>query len=223
MDYPIYLDLKGKSCFILGAGSVSLRKTKRLLESSARVTVASLEFLSGFEVLKKRYGRQLLLKKITKTTTLTPFLKGVVLAFACTTDSIRNKKLARLAQEKGILVNQSTGGITGDFVLPATWNKGQIQIAVGTSGLSPYLGRRLGERSGKLVRSEEVKFSNWLKKEKIRRQALTLLKSEKSRKELFQWLSSPRFIKLFKTQAKSEADTAFQKKIVLLQKKEEKI
>ena len=136
---------------------------------------------------------------------------------------MRNQELANLTKKKGIFLNQSISDVKGDFILPSTWQKGEIQISVGTSGLSPYLSRRLKERSGKLVKSEEVRFSDWLKKEKIRKQALTLLKSKESQKELFQWLSTPRFINLFKTRSKSEADFAFQKKIVLLQKKEGKL
>ena len=107
MNYPIYLDLKGKSCFVLGGGNVSLRKTKKLLESGARVTVASLEFLYGFGVLKKQHSRQLSLKKITEKTSLNSFLKGVALVFACTTDNVRNQELANLTKKKGIFINQS--------------------------------------------------------------------------------------------------------------------
>ncbi|MFQ5342956.1 MAG: bifunctional precorrin-2 dehydrogenase/sirohydrochlorin ferrochelatase, partial [Anaerolineae bacterium] len=39
--YPVYLDLKGRYCVVIGGGSVAEGKVKGLLEAEAKVTVIS--------------------------------------------------------------------------------------------------------------------------------------------------------------------------------------
>ena len=37
--YPIFLDLRGKACLVVGGGRVATRRIRRLIESGARVSV----------------------------------------------------------------------------------------------------------------------------------------------------------------------------------------
>ena len=39
--YPIFLNLEGKKCVVVGGGEVALRKVRALLDSGARVVVVS--------------------------------------------------------------------------------------------------------------------------------------------------------------------------------------
>ena len=39
--YPVFLNIRGKRCVVVGGGEVALRKVKALLECGANVTVVS--------------------------------------------------------------------------------------------------------------------------------------------------------------------------------------
>ena len=47
-QFPINLNLEGRSCLVVGAGRIGLRKTEQLLAAGARVTVVAPEVVSDF-------------------------------------------------------------------------------------------------------------------------------------------------------------------------------
>ena len=51
--YPIFLDIKGRSCLVVCAGSVGTRKVERLLECGALVTVVGLDVSQTLKRLSK--------------------------------------------------------------------------------------------------------------------------------------------------------------------------
>jgi len=220
MTYPIYLNLKAKRCFVLGGGQVALRKVKKLLSAGAHVTVASLAFQKEFQKLKTKSSKALRLVTLKKTQSPNSFLKGIELAFACTSDGRRNKTLTTQCEKRGIWVNQADDLSRSSFLVPALWQEGPLQVAVSTSGLSPLLGRRLKERAAKLIKPEELKFLRWLKSQKIRETVTRSLQSSELRQTIYEDLNRPSFLKLFKGKAVSKANVEFQRKIKLLKKKE---
>ena len=50
-QFPINLNLEGRSCLVVGAGRIGLRKTEQLLAAGARVTVVAPEVVSDFSGL----------------------------------------------------------------------------------------------------------------------------------------------------------------------------
>jgi len=221
MTYPIYLNLEAKRCFVLGGGQVALRKTKKLLSAGAHVTVASLSFQKEFQKLKTKSSKALRLVVLKGAKSPTSFLKGIELAFACTSDGRRNKALAAQCKKRGIWVNQADDLSRSSFLVPALWQEGPLQVAVSTSGLSPLLGRRLKERAAKLIRPEELKFLRWLQRQKVRETVTGSLQSAELRQKLFEDLNRPSFLKLFKGKTVLKANVEFQRKIRLFKKREE--
>ena len=70
-------------------------------------------------------------------------LEGAFLAFAATDRREVNAAVAWEAQERGIPVNVADEPSEGDFVLPSTLRRGQLQVTVSTGGASPTLAQRI--------------------------------------------------------------------------------
>jgi precorrin-2 dehydrogenase / sirohydrochlorin ferrochelatase len=70
-------------------------------------------------------------------------LEGAFLAFAVTDWREVNAAVAREGRERGIPVNVADEPSEGDFALPSTLRRGQLQVAVSTGGASPALARRI--------------------------------------------------------------------------------
>jgi precorrin-2 dehydrogenase len=132
--YPIFLDLSGRRCVVVGGGKVAGRKARKLLQARARVVVISPEIGAELESVAVEVHRR-------------PYrggdLEGAYLAFAATDSREVNAAVAREGKERDIPVNVADRPSEGDFALPSTLRRGGLQVAVSTGGASPNLARRI--------------------------------------------------------------------------------
>jgi len=132
--YPIFLDLSGRRCVVVGGGEVASRKARKLLQARARVVVISPEIKAELESVAVEIHRR-------------PYKEGdlddAYLAFAATDSREVNAAVAREAKERGIPVNVAERPSEGDFALPSVLRRGGLQVAVSTGGASPALARRI--------------------------------------------------------------------------------
>jgi precorrin-2 dehydrogenase/sirohydrochlorin ferrochelatase len=144
--YPIFLDLSGRRCVVVGGGEVASRKARKLLQARAEVVVISPEVRSELESVATEVHRR-------------PYgegdLEGAYLAFAATDAREVNAAVAEEAKERGIPVNVADRPSEGDFALPSVMRRGRLQVAVSTGGASPTLARGI---KGEL---EEVFGPEW--------------------------------------------------------------
>ena len=144
--YPIFLDLSGRRCVVVGGGKVAGRKARKLLQARARVVVISPEIEAELESVAVEVHRR-------------PYaegdLEGAYLAFAATDSRGVNAAVAREAKERGIPVNVADRPSDGDFALPSTLRRGALQVAVSTGGASPTLARKIKDKL------EEVFAPEW--------------------------------------------------------------
>jgi precorrin-2 dehydrogenase len=132
--YPIFLDLSGRRCVVVGGGEVANRKARKLLQARAHVVVISPELGAELESVAVEIHRR-------------PYregdLEGACLAFAATNSREVNAAVALEAKERGVAVNVADKPSEGDFALPSTLRRGRLQVAVSTGGASPTLARRI--------------------------------------------------------------------------------
>ena len=132
VPYPIFLDLGGCRCVVVGGGAVANRKARKLLQARAEVVVISPETRPEIESMAVEVRRR-------------PYeagdLEGAHLAFAATDSREVNSAVAREARERGIFVNVADKPSEGSFALPSTLRRGGLQVAVSTGGASPTLAR----------------------------------------------------------------------------------
>ena len=132
--YPIFLDLDGRRCVVVGGGEVANRKARKLLQARAEVVVVSPEVKPELESVAVEVHRR-------------PYrggdLERAFLVFAATGRRGVNAAVAREARGRGIPVNVADVPSEGDFALPSVLRRGQLQVAVSTGGASPTLARRI--------------------------------------------------------------------------------
>ena len=132
--YPIFLDLSGRRCVVVGGGEVANRKARKLLQARAHVVVISPEIAAELESVAVEVHSR-------------PYeegdLEGAYLAFAATDSREVNAAVAREAKEHGIPVNVADRPSDGDFAVPSTLRRGGLQVAVSTGGASPSLARKI--------------------------------------------------------------------------------
>ena len=138
--YPVFLDIAGKPVVVIGGGEVAARKVEGLLDAGAQVTVVSPELhpdLAGLVAAGRlRYlGREY----------QPGDLEGYILAFVATDDRSANAAVAREGKERGVWVNAVDDPPNCDFVMPGVVRRGDLVVAVSTSGGSPAMARKMRE------------------------------------------------------------------------------
>ncbi len=157
--YPVFLQLKGKKVLIAGAGPVGARKARTLAGAGARVTVVSPTSVLLPEDLRRVHW--------VRRNYRAADLKGAVLVFACTNDRKTNHRIVKDARRARIPVQDAADPKAGDFQVPSSITRGQIQVAFSTGGASPALARVLRERAERLIPEGFERYAAVL--ERIRR------------------------------------------------------
>jgi siroheme synthase-like protein len=136
--YPIFLNIGGKKCVVVGGGPVALRKVEALLEHGASVKVISSELCPELGQLGHDGTISILCRDYAWGD-----LEDAVIAVAATDDSEINGSVSAEARRRGILVNVVDDPQRSDFVVPSYLCRGDITVAVSTGGRSPALARRI--------------------------------------------------------------------------------
>ena len=139
--YPIFLKIHGKKCIVIGGGEVALRKVRMLLECGADVTVISPTFHPGLTELAGKKAVHLVRRNYR-----TGDLRGTAVVIAATDSKRTNHRAAADARRTKALVNVVDDPAPSDFIVPSSFRKGELTIAVSTGGASPALARKLRMR-----------------------------------------------------------------------------
>ena len=147
--YPMCLNLKGRTCIVVGGGRVALRKVRKLLEYGADVRVISPELCPELAGLLAEGKIQ-----VNSRPYQPGDLRQAWLAFAATGDPDTNQRVAAEARTWRIWVNVASDAENSDFILPSSGRRGNITIAVSTDGVSPALARKIRTRLENTIGNE---------------------------------------------------------------------
>ncbi len=139
--YPLLLRLDNKPVLVVGGGRVAERKVESLLRCGARVFIVSRELTAGLKRLLHE-GRLTFLGKDFSPEAL----DNKLLVIVGTDDMEFNTHVARLAKQKGIMVNVVDYPSECDFILPSVVRRGDLIIAISTSGKSPAFSKAMRKR-----------------------------------------------------------------------------
>ena len=139
--YPIFLDLRGRPCLVVGAGEVAGRKVAGLIGAGARVTVVAAEATAELARLA-RDGAIAWERRGYRAGDLA----GARLAIAATDDPEVNRRVAREAEAANIPFNAVDNLELSTFITPAVVARGDLVVAVSTGGRSPSMARKVRER-----------------------------------------------------------------------------
>jgi precorrin-2 dehydrogenase/sirohydrochlorin ferrochelatase len=136
--FPIFLKIAARPCLVIGAGHLAESKIESLQAAHARVTViapqatqriADLAAAGEIEWLEREYA--------------TGDLAGNFLVVAATNNPAVNRAVFHEAAESNVLCNAVDDPPFCDFYFPSVVRRGDLQIAISTTGASPALAQRL--------------------------------------------------------------------------------
>jgi precorrin-2 dehydrogenase/sirohydrochlorin ferrochelatase len=136
---PIFLDVRGRRCVVVGGGEVAARKVESLLAAGARVTVVSPNLTAP--ALAAAVEREMV-EHIARAYRRGD-IAGCALAYAATDDRDLHRALADEARELGIPLNVVDVPELCSFIAPAVVKRGALQIAISTGGAAPAFAARL--------------------------------------------------------------------------------
>ena len=155
MDYlPLFLDLRGKDCLVVGGGSVALRKIELLTKAGARVTVVAERFIEG--VTDHVTSNEV---RLVERSYQQGDVEGRNFVVAATDDAATNAQVFADCSTEDILVNTVDAASLSTAIFPSIVDRDPVLVAVSTGGRSPTLARvvrgwleaRLSPRLGALA------------------------------------------------------------------------
>ena len=189
--YPIYLDIKDRDCLVVGGGSVGTRKVKRLLECGAKVTVISVD---ATEKLKKLSDSGVI--QLKERDFQTSDLDDRFLVIGATDNQKLNFKIHAEAEQRGLLCNIADHPKECNFILPSIVNRGDLIIAISTSGKSPAFAKSLRKHLEREFGDEYAEFLNLMGA--IRQKLLSQDHEPEAHKHLFERLIEKDLVQMIK-------------------------
>ena len=139
--YPVSLALEDRECVVLGGGPLAAEKIQGLLRAGARVTVVAAEVEA--EIRRAAVdGRVVLVERDY----LSGDLQGAWLAIDASGRDDINAACRREAEDRRVILNVVDRAQLCDWIAPAIVQRGPLQVAVSTSGESPFLASALRRR-----------------------------------------------------------------------------
>jgi uroporphyrin-III C-methyltransferase/precorrin-2 dehydrogenase/sirohydrochlorin ferrochelatase len=126
MDFlPMFLNVRGEPCLVVGAGQVASRKAALLRRAGAQVTMTT-------EFREEELDRH-------------------ALVIAATSDQEVNRAVAAAARARRIPVNVVDQPALCSFILPSIIERAPLIVAVSSGGASPVLARLLRARLESMI------------------------------------------------------------------------
>ncbi len=155
--YPVFWNITGKKCVVVGGGEVARRKALRLIDCGAKVFVISPALTGELASLKEKRKINHIAQEYSPE-----HIEGAALVIGATDDDEINAAVSREARARGIPVNIVDDPQKCDFILPSLVERGDLAIAVGTAGNSPALARHLREEMEKTYGEEYAALNSIL-------------------------------------------------------------
>ena len=198
--FPMFLKLEGKRCLVVGAGKVGEPKIGGLIDTGACIHVIALEASEAVHAWARAGKITLELRAFGDGD-----LVGTFLAVVATASRALNGSIYREAQRRGVLCNVVDVPEYCDFYYPAVVRRGDLQIAISTSGQSPSLSQKLRQQ---LERQFGPGYARWVAElGETRRLVLASDLDPQRKRELLHSLASREALKAALTEesAKDEA------------------
>lgn len=135
---PLFIELQGLPCIVIGAGAVAARKAQALLDAGAILTVVAPASSIAMQELMQRFTITLHQRLYEATD-----MANCRLVIAATDNPAINAQIAADAKLQGLLVNVVEPGHLSNAVIPAVINRLPLQVAIFSGGATPALVRNL--------------------------------------------------------------------------------
>jgi precorrin-2 dehydrogenase/sirohydrochlorin ferrochelatase len=138
--YPVFLDLSGRRCVIIGGGLIAEGKVRNLLDHTGSITLVSPTATPQLAEWAQQG------KIVWRPRKYQPGdLVDAFLAIAATDDTEVNRTIAAEAEAQKVLLNVVDYTPLCVFIAPSVVKRGNVTVAISTGGASPALARKLRE------------------------------------------------------------------------------
>jgi siroheme synthase-like protein len=151
--YPVFLDLRGRACIVIGGGTIATGKVEGLLEAGSAVTVIAPTLSPALAALAQA-GRVCHLARAYQPGDLA----GALLVVGATDDRAANAAAWAEATERHVLFNAVDDVTHCSFIAPSIVRQGDLTVAISTAGKAPALAVRLKERLADELGPEYARF-----------------------------------------------------------------
>ncbi len=152
--FPMFINLQGKNCLIVGGGVVAERKVKVMKDFGLRVTVAA------------PFIQPRIINEMQVTAVFEDFSPSMLdnrdIVIAATDDKTLNGEIAKLCRERNIPVNAVDSAKDSTFIFPSYIKKGEVVAAFSSSGQSPVITQYLKEKNRDILTSEIAEIAAYL-------------------------------------------------------------
>ena len=179
--FQISLNVRGRTCLVIGGDEEAVEKIDRLLDAEAKVTVLNPTL---HPALRKLTASAKIVHR-GRTFRTTDVQSGVALVLnTIREDQDLAKQLFDLAKTEGFLVWSIDQPELSTVMMPAIVRRGPLRVAISTSGTSPALAKTLRQDLEMMFDDEFVECLNWLGnvREELRKEEL----NENKRRERLQ-------------------------------------
>jgi uroporphyrin-III C-methyltransferase/precorrin-2 dehydrogenase/sirohydrochlorin ferrochelatase len=161
--YPVFLDLQHRRCVVLGDTPLADEKALGLRNSGAKVVHIRRPFRVGD-------------------------LVGAYLAVDASDDPDAQREARAEADRERVLLNVADVTHQCDWIAPALVKRGPLQVAISTSGESPFLARALRERIETTIGSEWGPFTELMgrMRRRLRRAGVPAAAQQRAYRRLLQ-------------------------------------
>lgn len=156
--FQVTLDLDGRQCMVIGGEEEAVEKVNRLLDAGAKVTVVSPTL--HVELRKLTASGKIIHRGRTFRS---GDAQGVILILNVLKDDLAlAKSLFELARTERCLVWSLDQPAYSTVMMPALVKRGNLRMAISTSGTAPALAKVLRHNLESLFDEEFNQFLDWL-------------------------------------------------------------
>lgn len=189
--YPICLDIQNRNCLVVGGGSVGTRKVITLLNCGADVTVVSPSASAHLQELANN-GSVMIKNRTFRFSDLA----GMFLVCSATDNQKLNRQIHAKAEDLGMLCNVADRPEVCNFILPSIVNRGDLIIAISTSGQSPAFAKKLRHDLENIFGNEYAEFLKLMGA--VRKKLLSRDHRPEAHKHLFEQLINGGLVEMIK-------------------------
>ncbi len=137
--YPMFVDLEGRRCLVVGGGPVATEKVEKLLEHGAVVRLVTpaptdaLAALVAAGAVAEHRARAYRPED----------LDGCFLVIAATNLDAINRMVWQDAEARGLLCNVVNVPPLCNFIVPSIVRRGELALAISTGGASPVVAKHI--------------------------------------------------------------------------------
>jgi precorrin-2 dehydrogenase / sirohydrochlorin ferrochelatase len=137
--YPMFVDIEGRRCLVVGGGPVATEKVEKLIDHGASVRLVAPEttpelaaMIASGAVAEHREGAY-----------RPGDLDGCFLVIAATNLDAINRMVWQDAEARGLLCNVVDVPPLCNFIVPSIVRRGELALAVSTGGASPVVAKHI--------------------------------------------------------------------------------